>query len=111
MSEFEQRTPFSVNGSVFDEDNVSVSPNGNTISWITGKRKCRIQTTEPGVAKQIRSWSFAKLVGENMNGPDRIFAMPRTKWKLALKMLNMPLPPKNPNRVRSGKNAGSRNLK
>lgn len=93
-----------------DED-VYFTQNHQASSWIFDDFTCRIQTTDPKIAEQVASWSFAKLVGRCIVGPTRIFSIPRRKWRWALKNLGIALPSKSPNRQIAGLEIGSQNMK
>lgn len=79
------------------------SPDRKTSSWLFYEETCRVQTSNPKVAKRIQTWSFAIQVGEGWNCPIWIFSIPLRKWRWVLKTLGMRLPRKNPNRVLAGR--------
>lgn len=93
-----------------DED-VFFTPDHQTSSWIIDDFTCRIQSSDPKIAEQIARWAFAKLMGRCVVGPTRIFSIPRRKWRLALRILGIELPSKNPNRQTAGVEVGSQNMK
>lgn len=81
-----------------DED-VFYTPDHQTSTWIIDQFTCRIQTSDPKITEQIRSWSFATLVGWCMKEHTRIFLIPRKKWKWTLKILGIQAPNKKPKRI------------
>lgn len=93
------------------DDDVYFSKDHKTSSWVIDDFTCRIQTSDPEIAEQVARWSFAMLVGRCIVGPTRIFSIPRRKWRLALKILGIELPSKNPNRQIAGLEVGSQNMK
>lgn len=79
------------------------SSDRKTLLWFFYEKACRIQTSNPKVAKRIQTWSFASQVGEGWNCPLWIFSIPLRKWRWVLKSLGMKLPRKNPNRISVGR--------
>lgn len=88
------------------EEDVFFASDHLTSSWIIDYFTCRIQTSEPEVTEQIRSWSFSTLVGRCIKGPTRIFSIPRRKWRWALKQLGIQAPVKKPKRIAHGLQLG-----
>ena len=88
------------------DENVYFTPGHQTSSWMVDQLSCRIQTTDSKITEQVRSWPFAKLVGRCIVGPTRIFSIPRSQWRWALKHLGIPLPAKNPKRIAHGIHLG-----
>lgn len=93
------------------DDEVFLTPDHQTSSWIFDDLTCRIQTSDSKIAEQVATWSFARLVGRCVVGPTRIFSIPRPKWRWALKRLGINLPRKEPNRVISGLKTSRQNFK
>jgi hypothetical protein len=88
------------------DENVYFIPDHQTSSWIIDQFTCRIQTSDPKITEQIRSWTFTKLVGSCIVGPIRIFSIPRSQWRWALEHLGIQLPDKNPKRAAHGTQLG-----
>lgn len=81
---------------------VYFNPDRTVCSWINGRSFCRIQTANPKIAAQIRTWSFVSPSASGVNCPLRVFTIPRLKWRWVLKGLGIQGPGKKPRRVVHG---------
>lgn len=57
--------------------------------WKTFPDECRLQTEDPETVRRIKTWSFARQVGEGMNCYLYIFAIPAVKYGWVCKTLGL----------------------